>query len=121
MSEAMKEDSDVDYRKAFTTIFPILSKLLDSASLDSEAKDCLAVFDDYQWIMKPGCAQDRFDLLVERGDYGTLSSEELDEFMSMVSDAGDLHLYYFIFHGKHAIYDYRDLFKPSRLIVAADK
>lgn len=122
MSEATRSDSDVDYRKAFASIYSILSNLLVSASLDpsTEAKDCLAVFDEYEWIMKPSCERVRFELLVERGNSGTLSLDELDEFMNLVSDEGDLHHYYFIFHGKHAIYDYRELFKMSRLIVAAD-
>lgn len=121
MSEATKSDINVDYRKAFASIYSILSNLLVSASLDpsTEAKDCLAVFDEYEWIMKPRCERSRFEFLVERGNSGTLSLDELDEFMKLVSDEGDLHHYYFIFHGKHAIYDYRELFKMSRLIVAA--
>ena len=79
----------------YQTLLPLLSELLDSSQLDkaSEAQDCLDVFEDYEWIMKPGSNEDRFGTLYDKGISGSLSVEELDEFCDMASLDGEHHLY----------------------------
>lgn len=90
---------------AFVSVYSLLSKLLDSAALDldSEAKDCLVVFDQYDWKMIDGKDAARFNQLKAMGDEGEMSLSELREFMSMVSEHGETHIYHTITQGQDAI------------------
>lgn len=92
-------------QKAYTEIHNILSELLDSALLDlsTEAKDCLEVFDQYEWEMKPECDEHAFLALQEKGISGVMTFDELNEFMNMVSRVGQYHLYLTIYEGRKAI------------------
>lgn len=98
-------------QKALNHTHEILEKLLDSSLLDlsTEAKDCLEVFDQYEWVMIPGCDAAVFQQLKDKGDAGTMSSKELNQFMEMVSRDGEHHLYLTIFEGRMAIEKYREL------------
>lgn len=93
----------------------ILSTLLSSAALDpsTEARDCLEVFDQYEWAMKPGCDETRYQALLEKGNSGTMTEDELDEFMEMVSWEGEVHAYYAIRLGQVAIETYGQLLETA--------
>jgi hypothetical protein len=90
---------------AFTAVYALLGNLLDSAVLDlgTEAKDCLEVFDQYDWEMADGQDAARFNQLKAMGDEGKMSLAELDEFMGMVAEHGQTHIYHTIVQGKKAI------------------
>lgn len=111
MSELKKSESD--YRKAFKTIYSMLVSLINSSQLDvsTEARDCLTVFDEYKWEMKPGCDTWRFDQLIAKGNAGTMSFDELEELMDLVSDSGELHIFYFICKGKDALMEFGELYR----------
>lgn len=96
---------------AFNETYGILHELLDSSLLDleTESKDCLEVFDQYEWVKKPEYDEDVFQQLKEKGDAGRMSSEELNEFMDMVSRDGEYHVYLTIREGCKAIIKYREL------------
>lgn len=83
----------------------IIKAMIDSANLDesSEARDCLDVFDNYEWKAKEGCDLERFNSLLRKGNDGELSKDELDDFMGLVSDDGETHLYYVIRKAKSVL------------------
>lgn len=89
----------------------ILEELLNSAalSLSSEARDCLEVFDQYDWVMIEGCDPARFKVLRDKGDVGAMTEKELDEFIDMISDSGQTHVYFTIIRGYKALAEYRKL------------
>ncbi|MDQ2077440.1 hypothetical protein [Marinimicrobium sp. ABcell2] len=73
------------------------------ASTEDEAKDCLDFFNNYNWVKKPNADEKQFQSLLEKGNAGEMSEEELDDFMEMVSDDGDWHVYYALFNGQKAL------------------
>ena len=89
--------------------YEILSDLLASAALDplSEGRDCLEHFNEYEWQMISGKDTDRFQLLLAKGNEGTMTSSELNEFMAMVSQEGQLHLYYTLWIGHQIVVDFK--------------
>lgn len=93
----------------------ILSTLLGSAALDpsTEARDCLDVFHEYEWVRKPDCNEVRFQALVEKGNNGTMTEDELDEFMDMVSWESEPHAYFAICQGQAAIEEYAQLLETA--------
>lgn len=92
---------------AFNSVYGLLGKLLDSAALDSdsEAKDCLEVFDQYNWLMAVGNDAARFAELKALGNAGEMALAELNEFMGMVSERGETHIYHAVYKGQNAIAD----------------
>ena len=92
-----------------------LKSLLDSSALDltCEANDCLEVFQDYVWEMVSGGDQQRFDYLKDRGNAGTMTSAELNEFMGLVSDHGQTHLYFHLVQGHRLLRLLRSLHNSS--------
>ena len=96
-------------RKALENMSVILGELLDSAPLDnsSEAKDCLEVFDQHEWEMKPGGDTKRFQQLKVKGVSNTMTLNELDEFIGMVTRDGQTHVYFSIMEAKKALEEYR--------------
>lgn len=105
---------------ALKNTYTILGCLLNSAALDmsTEAKDCLEVFDQYDWLMAEGCDATRFLALKDKGNAGTMVKEELDEFIGMVSDDGEVHLYFFIARGHAAVAEYNDIVGASSISLA---
>ena len=77
----------------------LLSSLLDSSPLSTEDDDCREVFGEYDWKPKDGVDLDRFEQLRNQGIEERLSDQELDEFMEMVSAAGETHVYHTIYLG----------------------
>ena len=96
---------------AFNEIYNLLDELIDSPLLNfsTESKDCLDVFDQYEWVKKPECDEDLFQQLKEKGDAGTMSGKELNDFLDMVSRDGQYHVYLAIREGCKATRKYRDL------------
>lgn len=105
---------------AFTSVYGLLGKLLGSAALDlgAEAKDCLEVFDQYNWLMADGQDAARFNQLKAMGDAGEMSLAELDEFMGMVSGLGETHIYHTIVQSEKAI---ANLHGMNQKAISADK
>lgn len=103
-------------RNALINTYTIINELIDSAALDlsTEAKDCLEVFSEYDWVMLPGCDESKFKMLQTKGNEGEMSQAELDDFISMVSREGEIHVYYSIYQGQKAIKDYKDLILSFR-------
>ena len=93
---------DADYKKLplaeqHAYLKTILERLLDSSALSEEKRDCLDQFAFYDWQPLPGCDKARFNELLEKGkdEFGDgLSVCELNEFIEMVSDEGDTHIYF---------------------------
>lgn len=96
--------------QAYQESYTILRELLDSAALDlsTEASDCLEVFNQYDWEMQPGCDEFEFQCLRDKGNSGSMTEDELDEFMEMVSRDGQTHIYFSIYQGHRAIKDYNN-------------
>lgn len=88
--------------------YEILSDLLASEALDlaSEARDCLENFEDYEWQMIPGKDSDRFETLRDKGNEGIMTLQELNEFMGIVSQDGQFHLYYSLWIGHQIVADF---------------
>lgn len=80
----------------FNHVYRLLGKLVNCVELDKEDQysDCLSVFSDYDWQVKAVSNQERFQQLMDKGIQGSLSMEEMDEFMDMVSDEGSPHIYH---------------------------
>ncbi len=74
----------------------LIGELLDSAALASEYKDCLSEFSNYNWVCRVGADTNRFSQLKQLGNNHDLDNEGLDEFMDLVSDKGEYHLYFVI-------------------------
>jgi len=74
----------------------ILSALVYSTALDSSGSDALEMFEDYQWLPRPGADPDLFTRMIDTGNNWTMNREQLDQFMDMVSATGDTHLYFWI-------------------------
>lgn len=77
----------------------VLEGLLSSSLLDleTEVKDCLSVFQDYEWQIADGASRERFEALLSRG--GMMSIDEFLEFIELVSDKGQVHCVYWIVKG----------------------
>lgn len=89
----------------------LLEKLLGSIALnkDSEAKDCLEVFDQYNWQMTDGENQVEFDRLKQLGNLGEMSVVELNAFMEMTSDEGEHHNYLTIINAEKLVSDNKQM------------
>jgi hypothetical protein len=96
-------------------MYMILGDLLNSAALDrdTEAKDCIEVFGEYEWAMTPGCDEALFQHLLEKGINGTITVDELDGFMDMVSREGQTHVYFSIHQGIKSLAGYNDQVRAS--------
>ena len=77
----------------------VLEGLLSSSLLDLEieVKDCLSVFQEYEWRIADGASKERFEELLSRGDM--MSIDEFLEFIELVSDKGQVHCVYWIVKG----------------------
>lgn len=86
----------------------LLQKLLESSQLDleTEANDCLQVFNDYDWKRNHNSDEAAFNTLLDAGRENRLSITELNEFMDLVSTEGEHHLYKIIRDGWNLIVDY---------------
>ncbi|MDH5327629.1 MAG: hypothetical protein OEY58_19420 [Gammaproteobacteria bacterium] len=81
----------------------ILEELVHSAALDDQANDVLEVFDDYDWRCRDDADQAAFQCLREKGNDGTMSYAELDQFLDLVSASGPVHLYFWIRKARHVL------------------
>lgn len=115
------EDNACKIGDSLKNVCDILGRLLNSASLDEdvEANDCLDVFDQYDWIMKPGSNEGKFKRLLEKGKAGNMAKAELDEFITMVSGEGEFHLYFTIYQGQQALIDCNELMRAQQKCVIA--
>lgn len=77
----------------------VLEGLLSSSLLDleTEVKDCLSVFQDYEWQIADDACKERFEALLTRG--GMMSIDEFLEYIELVSDKGQVHCVYWIVKG----------------------
>lgn len=115
-TETLKQPDTRIEINGFNNLYMILGELLNSAALDrdTEAKDCVDVFGEYEWAMTPGCDEALFQKLLKRGNNGTITTDELDDFMDMVSREGQTHVYFSIHQGIKAIAEYNDQVRSSR-------
>lgn len=89
-----------------TFLKTILERILDSSALTGEKRDCLDQFAWYGWQPLPECDKTRFNELLAKGkdEFGDgLSDAELNEFIEMVSDEGDTHIYYELHRARIAL------------------
>ena len=100
------EFSSLNEQKMLEVTRIVLSGLLESAALDSrlEARDALDVFEQYEWTPKTDVDVNKYNELMTKGSNGDLSITELDEFMGLVSEDGQYHLYYLIIKAKEILY-----------------
>lgn len=80
----------------FKEVYRLLDKLTNSVALDKgeEYLDCLTVFSTTEWQMKAGANEERYQQLLNKGNEDEMSMEEMDEFMDMVSEDGQTHVYH---------------------------
>lgn len=114
-TETLKQSDTQNGTNSFNNLYMILGELLNSAALDrdTEAKDCMEVFVEYEWAMTPSCDEALFQELLEKGNNGTITIDELDDFMDMVSREGQTHVYFSIHQGIKAIAEYNDQVRSS--------
>lgn len=91
--------------EAFKEIYRLLDKLTNSVALDKreEYLDCLTVFTDNDWKMKAGANAERFQQLLDKGNEDEMSQDEMDEFMDMVSEDGQTHVYHTMHMSEQAL------------------
>lgn len=102
---SVKKHTLCDQHTEVKSICAILETLLNSSALDlvTEAKDCLTVFSEYDWVMAAGADEALFNMLKSKGDNGNLSLRELDEFIGLVSKDSEKHLYLTLLEGRRLL------------------
>jgi len=100
---------DRDYRSLSLTdknvyLIEILTGILGSCALNEEAILARNDFNDYEWTAKPDINLNDFNRLLEIGKNNDMTESDIDDFMELVSDSGQHHLYYLIRKGHHAIH-----------------
>lgn len=110
LRERIMDQTNAAQKNIFTHGLDILEELLNSSNLSAsaEAKDCLDVFHEYEWLMKDGCDEDVYANLLDKGIAGEMSLKELDQFMDMVSKDGQHHIYFSIYEGCKVLNQYRE-------------
>lgn len=89
----------VDASSAINYLIRVAKALTSTADLDADtqAKDCLANFEEYNWIKSEGANPELFDELLNAGLEGEMSKNQLFEFMSLIDPVnGETHVYYWI-------------------------
>ena len=100
-----------------------LMKLVDSGNIQGQcgADDCLEAFDAYEWEMKAGANKARFDELLAAGNEGDMTTEELHEFLDLVTPHGDCHIYHTLRDSQRAIDGYKAFVRDSDFTTDATK
>jgi hypothetical protein len=77
-------------------LLEILSGLVGCSALEDEANDAREVFEEYDWVAKSGADEELFNNLLTIGKSHDMSVCDIDDFMELVSESGQYHLYYLV-------------------------
>jgi hypothetical protein len=80
-----------------------LAKTMTSAlnckiDINAVAQDCIARFNEFDWLLKPNGDLTEFDALCKKGHTDDLSMDELNHFMEIISHEGHSHAYFDIYN-----------------------
>lgn len=98
-----KEYSSLSLADKNCFLIKILSGILDSEEFNDQSGIARESFSDYEWEAKTDIDADDFNRLLKAGQNNEMSECDLDDFMELVSDSGQSHMYYLIRKGLHAI------------------
>lgn len=101
-----------NYENAFLETFKMLDLIVNGSNFEYEthAKDCLGVFDEYDWQMKAGVDAVRYQELLDKGNANDMKVSELTEFLNLASLSGEYHYLLLYVHGAATIRKYSKLY-----------